>query len=203
MNTLRAERDMARARLADPGAQAGAGGGVQGAPFPRLPRCPRCRWTAGRASAPGLTSGRTVQGRGWVNPFQNKQLGNPTPPPPALPTQAVCQASPLPTPPQGVSDGALGGGAGRACARLVRTLTIELEIRDGGERGAAAEDWSLAVALGREEVGAQVSAVVLGAGPDRGRGQTGRGSAALPRGPFLPPWWIHVMWMYGKANTIL
>ena len=84
------------------------------------------------------------------------------------------------------------------CAHLVRTLTVELEIRDGGERGSAAEDWSLAVALGREEVGAQVPAVVLGAGTDRGRG-----SAALPRGPFLHPWRIHLMSMFGKANTIL
>ena len=143
---------------------------------------------------------------GGSTPFRISSLA---PPHPALPTQAVCQASPLPTPPQGVSDGALGGGAGRACARLLRTLTVELEIRDGGERGAAAEDWSLAVALGREEVGAQVPAVVLGAGPDRGRGQTGagpdrgRGSAALPRGPFLHPWRIHVRSMYGKANTVL
>ena len=81
---------------------------------------------------------------GGSTPFRISSLA---PPHPALPTQAVCQASPLPTPPQGVSDGALGGGAGRACARLLRTLTVELEIRDGGERGAAAEDWSLAVAL--------------------------------------------------------
>ena len=69
-------------------------------------------------------------------------------------------------------------GRGEAVCRFIRTLTVELEIRDGGERGAAAEDWSLAVTLGREDVGAQVPAVVLGAGGDR-QGQ-GRGSVTGP-----------------------
>lgn len=80
-----AERDTARALPADPGAQAEGWhwGWHAGSPFPPLPPCPRCRWTAGRVSAPGLTSGRMVQGRGWVNPFQNKQLGKP----PALHSQ--------------------------------------------------------------------------------------------------------------------
>lgn len=52
----------------------------------------------------------------------------------------------------------MGGHAGR----LVKGVTVELEVCDGRERGAAGEDRALVVSLRREDVGAQVAPVVLG-----------------------------------------
>lgn len=173
--------------------KAGAGGRLQGAPFHPPFTAGR---TAGGVSAPGLTSGRTVQGRGWVDRLQNKRLRNP-PAPHARPRLCLSGFTAAHTSPRGIRPSARRGGPGvgrgEAVCLFTRALTVELEIRDGGERGAAAEDWSLAVALGREDVGAQVPAVVLGAGGDRqgrGRGsapgpEDGGGSAAWPRGPFF------------------
>lgn len=48
------------------------------------------------------------------------------------------------------------------CGVRAGTLTVELEVCYWGEGAAAAEDLALVLALGREDVGAQVAAVILG-----------------------------------------
>ena len=48
------------------------------------------------------------------------------------------------------------------CGVRAGALTVELEVCYWGEGAAAAEDLALVLALGREDVGAQVAAVILG-----------------------------------------
>lgn len=71
------------------------------------------------------------------------------------------------------------------CGVRAGALTVELEVCYWGEGAAAAEDLALVLALGREDVGAQVAAVILG---ESGR-QTGEqvrdplGKTASPPSP--------------------
>lgn len=74
---------------------------------------------------------------------------------------------PVASPPRGVCGaGAAGGSVLRREARGrgsgVKTVTVELEVRDWRESRATGENLSLIFPLRREDVSAQVPAIILG-----------------------------------------